>query len=282
MKPDDLVDATPAQFELGFERSPAGATILRRQLVAYPFHVGRVLHVPGDPAGFATVYVQSCSGGLFQGERLRLAVVADAGAQVHLTTAASTIVHAMPDGAAEQTLTIEARDGALVEYLPDPLILFPTAQLRATLIIRAAANATVLAAESFLLHDPKGGDGAFDLLGSETRIEDVDGRLLALDRFRIDGRSVLAARPGVNGTFGLQGTLMFVHRSDPAGALEALRSALPESPGVFAGASLLPGDCGAWLRVLASDAIALRAVMRAGWTAARRLVTGSAPGLRRK
>lgn len=282
MKPDDLVDATPAQFELGFERSPTGATVLRRQLVAYPFHVGRVLHVPGDPAGFATVYVQSCSGGLFQGERLRLAVTAEAGAQVHLTTAASTIVHAMPAGMAEQRLTITARDGALIEYLPDPLILFPTSELHTLLTIRAAETATVIAGESFLLHDPEGGDETFDELRSETRIEDADGGLLALDRFRIDGRSIIAGQPGVNGVFGLQGTLMLVHRSDPAGALEALRSVLPESTDVFAGASLLPGDSGAWLRVLARDAIALRAVMREAWIAARRLATGSAPGLRRK
>lgn len=282
MKPDDLIDATRAQFELGFERSPDGTTILRRQHVAYPYHVGRVLHVPGDPPGFATVYVQSCSGGLFQGERLRLAVTAEAGAQAHLTTAASTIVHAMPDGSAVQRLSIAAREGALVEYLPDPLILFPTARLDTALTIRAAANATVIAAESFLLHDPTGGEQSFDELRSTTRVEDEAGRLLALDRFHIDGRTVVARRPGVNGTFGLQGTLMLVHRADPAGALAALRSALPESGDVLAGASLLPGDCGAWLRVLAGDAIALRAAMSAGWSAARRLATGSAPGLRRK
>jgi hypothetical protein len=34
--------------------------------------------------------------------------------------------------------------------------------------------------------------------------------------------------------------------------------------------------------VLARDAIALRAVMREAWIAARRLATGSAPGHRRK
>ena len=282
MKPDDLVDATPAQFELSFERSPTGATVLRRQHVAYPYHVGRVLYVPGDPAGFATVYVQSCSGGLFQGERLRLAVTAEAGTQVHLTTAASTIVHAMPAGAAVQKLAIVAREGALVEYLPDPLILFPTARLHTTLTIRAAASATVIAGESFLLHDPDGGAETFEGLSSETRIEDSEGQLLALDRFSVDGRSIVAGQAGVNGAFGLQGTLMLVHRADPAGALEALRAALPELPDVFAGASLLPGDGGAWVRVLARDAIALRAVMREAWIAARRLATGSAPGLRRK
>jgi urease accessory protein len=282
MKRDDLAAAVPVHLDLAFEQAPGGATVLKRQLVAYPFHVGRVLHLPGDPAGLASVYLQCCSGGLFQGERLGLAVTAGEGAQVHLTTAASTVVHTMDAGHAEQVLRVEAGAGALVEYWPDPLILFPGSRLDTRLGIRAHAGATVIAAESFLAHDPRAGCGMFDWLRSETRIEDEDGRLLAVDRFRAEGRAIAEARPGVNGAFGLQGTVMVVHRADPAAALAALRGAIRDTPDAYAGASLLPGECGAWMRVLARDAIALRAIMRDAWVAARVLATGTTPGLRRK
>ncbi len=282
MKLDDLRAAAPTRLDLAFERAPGGGTVLRRQLVAYPFHVGRVLHLPGDPPGFASVYLQSCSGGLFQGERLGLAIAAGEGAQVHLTTAASTIVHTMNDGYAEQSLQISAAAGSLVEYLPDPLILFPAARLDTRLVIRAAESATVIASESFLLHDPHAGGAAFDWLRSETRIEDETGRTLAVDRFRAEGRAVMANRPGVNGGFDLQGTLLVVHRTNPQAALTALRSALCESADAYAGASLLPGGSGAWLRVLARDSIALRAIMREVWSAVRLMATGSSPGRRRK
>jgi urease accessory protein len=282
MKLDDLAAAAPAQLDLAFERSPDGATTLRRQHVAYPFHVGRVLHLPGDPAGLASVYLQSCSGGLFQGERLGLAVRVGDAAQVHVTTAASTIVHAMTSGHAEQTVNLEAGAGALVEYWPDPLILFPGSRFDTRLRIRACEGATVIAGESFLLHDPGARGDPFDWLRSETRIEDQGGRLLAVDRFRAEGRAIIAAQPGINGAFALQGTILVVHRADPAAALEALRGALRDSPDVYAGASLLPGNCGAWLRVLARDAIALRAMMREAWVAVRLLATGTSPGLRRK
>ena len=282
MKLDDLTAAVPTRLDLAFERSPDGGTVLRRQLVAYPFHVGRVLHLPGDPRGFASVYLQSCSGGLFQGERLGLAIAAGEGAQVHLTTAASTIVHTMDDGHAEQNLRIAAAEGTLVEYLPDPLILFPSARLDTRLVIRAAESATVIAGDSFLLHDPRAGGDPFDWLRSETRIEDETGRALAVDRFRAEGPVVLANRPGVNGGFDVQGTLLVVHRTNPQAALAALRSALRESVDAYAGASLLPGGSGAWLRVLARDAIALRAIMREAWSAVRLMATGSSPGPRRK
>lgn len=282
MKLDDLTVAASTQLDLAFERAPGGGTVLKRQLVAYPFHVGRVLHLPGDPQGLASVYLQSCSGGLFQGERLGLAIAAGEGAQVHLTTAASTIVHTMDEGHAEQSFRLEAAAGALVEYLPDPLILFPGSRLDTRLSIRAAAGATVIAGESFLLHDPRGGGSAFDWLRSETRVEDEAGRLLAVDRFRAEGSAVLAAQPGVNGAFGLQGTLLVVHRANPQAALAALRSVLRDSTDAYAGASLLPGNSGAWLRVLARDAIALRAIMREAWSAVRLLATGASPGPRRK
>lgn len=282
LKLDDLTTTAPAHLDLAFERAPGGATTLKRQHVAYPFHVGRVLHLPGDPVGLASVYLQSCSGGLFQGERLGLAVSAGDGAQVHLTTAASTIVHAMTAGHAEQALRIDAGGGSLVEYWPDPLILFPGSRLDTRLRIRAHTGATVIAGESFLLHDPGAGGEAFDWMRSETRIEDEDGRLLAVDRFRAEGRAIVAAQPGINGAFALQGTVLVVHRTDPVAALGALRGAIHDSPDVYAGASLLPGHCGAWMRVLARDAIALRAMMREAWTAVRVLATGTNPGLRRK
>lgn len=282
MKLDDLPGALPAQLRLAFERSPGGATTLKRQHVAYPFHVGRVLQLPGDPAGLASVYLQSCSGGLFQGERLGLAVSAAEGARVHLTTAASTIVHAMTAGHVEQTLHLDAGEGALLEYCPDPLILFPGSRFDTRLRIRAHPGATVVVGESFLLHDPGAGGAVFDWLHSDTRVEDETGRLLAVDRFRTSGPAIVAAQPGINGSFGLQGTLLVVHRSDPAAALEALRSVLHDSPDAYAGASLLPGQAGAWMRVLARDAIALRAMMRDAWAAVRWLVTGTEPGARRK
>ncbi len=272
----------PRQVNLAFARGGDGTTFLRRQRAAYPFHVGRVLRAAGDPAGFATVYLQSCSGGLFQHERLGLAVSAGANARAHLTTGASTIVHAMPEGEVQQEMVLHAAPGALLEWLPDPLILFPTARLDTRLTIRAAADATVLASESFLLHDPAGARAPFHWLRAETRVEDEGGELLALDRFRITGESVLSGQTGVHGPFALQGTLMVVRRADPEGALAALRGCLGASPDAWGGASLLPNGAGAWLRVLARDAIALRAVLHAAFAAVRLLATGAPPGPRRK
>src|SRR5215470_13883408 len=99
---DDTPGALAPHVDLGFSADRAGRTALRRQRVTYPFHVGRTWQVPGDPAGMATLYVQSCSGGLFQHDDLAWHIVASEGARAHVTTAAATIAHRMEDGHARQ------------------------------------------------------------------------------------------------------------------------------------------------------------------------------------
>ena len=132
----------------GRRRTHVGA-----QRATHPFHICRALYRPEDPEGLCTLYVQGCSGGLFEGDRAALTIVAEPEARAHVTTAAATIVHRMPGGgAAAQSVELEARAGALLEYLPDPLILFSGSRLTTRLRIRVGPGARVIAGEGFLAH----------------------------------------------------------------------------------------------------------------------------------
>lgn len=273
---------TAAQVEIAFAGGDGERTFPKRQRVAYPFHLGRALYLPGDPPGFCTVYLQSCSGGIFQHDRLGISLAVGARARAHVTTSASTVVHSMTDGHAEQSVRIVAGPGAVAEYLPDPLILFPATRLTSRVTVRAHPDASVVLSDSFLAHDPQGSGGVFDGFRSETRIETEAGDLLATDRFTVEGRTVAAGQVGIQSPMAMQATVMVVHRNDPGIALEALRRAVPDGAAVFAGASLLPGGAGAWLRALSNDAVALRRTIHDAWGAARERLTGTRPGPRRK
>lgn len=289
MKPFDLAGAAIAaerphgiHADIEFARESGGATYVRHQRVGYPFHLGRALRSPGDPAGMPTLYLQSCSGGIFEGDDLCLRIKAGEGAAAHVTSAASTIVHGMERNPARQRMEIHAREGAFLEYLPDPTILFPRARLDSRVQMCMHPDATAIVGDSLLLHDPKGGDGVFDWLRSETRIEDPSGKLLACDRFRIDGSQLTRGLAGIAGTSTAQGSLFVVTGAKPAAELvAAMREALLV-PGVYAGAALLPNRCGAWARILANDAVALKVAMFNAWSAARNLLTGAMPVQRRK
>ena len=271
------------QLDLRLTTGPSGETFLAQQRVSYPFHLGRSLFISGDPPGMPTLYVQSCSGGIFEHDRLGWRVLAEAGTRVHLTSSASTIVHSMAAGEARQEISIEARAGALVEYLPDPLVLFTDARLTSRLRIAAHREASVLTCDAIVPHDPRGGDRPFGWIDSETRACDVDGALLARDRYRLSGELVQSALPGVTGTHRCQGSFLALTTAVPAGQLAAqLRKAVQAASQVYASASSLPQGRGAWLRVLAPDAAALREALRHAWYAARAALLGTHPAIRRK
>ena len=271
-----------AQAELEFARDANGATYVHRQRVGYPFHVGRSLKMPGDPPGMPTVYLQSCSGGIFEGDNLRLRIAAGEGAAAHVATAASTVVHSMVLQAASQQVELHAQAGSFLEYLPDPVILFPRAKLTSGVRVSVHPGATVILGESVLLHDPKGGDDRFDWLQSETVIEDAAGKLLARDRFRIEGVQLARGLAGITGSWKAQGSLFVVTSAKPPAELVAAMRAAVASAGVYAGATILPNQSGAWSRILASDAAALKTALFSVWAAVRQTLTGAAPMPRRK
>jgi len=276
-------DSAP-QADLVFTRAPDGRTYISHQRVGYPLHITRPFHLDRAPEGLLTLYLQSVSGGIYRGEQLALNLRAEAGAQAQVTTQSATIVHRMEtDGAARQDMVIHVAEGALLEYLPDPLILFPGARFASTLRVVAAPGATVILSDAFTQHDSREQGGCFARLASDTRIERPDGTLLAFDRFDIDGELGEAHFDGAAGAYPAHGTLMAVHTGCPPDELAAaLRAALAECDGIYAGASTMPRDCGAWARILAKDGLALRAALKAAWIAARVIITGAKPALRPK
>jgi urease accessory protein len=272
------------KLELSFDCDPDGRTFLGRQYTTYPFHICRPHRFPHDPAGMTTLYVQSSSGGIYEQDRLETSLRAGENAQVHLTTQASTIVHGMREAHAEQDVTIDAACGSLVEYLPDPLILFPRSRIKARLKVRAARTARVLLCDSFIHHDPAGEARPFDWLDNEAVIENAERMALVRDSFRIHGDELAANLPGINGPYTAQGTfLIYAPLADHERLLTELRGELDANQNGYAGASLLPHDCGVWVRCLAKDAHSLRSALNSAWVCARKiLVGGDRPLVRRK
>jgi len=270
------------QAELEFACDANGATYVHRQRVGYPFHVGRSLRMPEDPPGMPTIYLQSCSGGIFEGDDLRLRIAAGEGTAAHVATAASTVVHSMECQAASQQVELHARAASFVEYLPDPVILFPRAKLTSGMRVCVHPGATAIFGDAALLHDPMGGDAPFDWLQSETVIEDATGKLLARDCFRIEGSELARGLIGITGRWKAHGSLFVVTcAKPPAELVAAMRMALLTA-GVYAGAALLPNQSGAWSRILATDAAALKAALFSTWAAIRQILTGTTPMPRRK
>ena len=278
----------PSRLSLTFSCDGGGRTYLDRQFASYPFHVCRPHYFPHDAPGMATLYLQSSAGGLYQEDAHDIEIAANDGACAHVTTQASTIVHSMERGGATLRTTIAVGPGCHVEAVPDALILFPDARLTTGLTVRVHESATAIVGESFLMHDPDASDpntdiGSFAAYKANTVVEDWDGARVAADRFRISGRDVLAATPGITGGTRAQGLLMVLQRGKNLPQLiESLRAELTQRDDVLAGVSEMPNRAGAWVRMLAPDGAMLRAGMLAAWASASESLTGVRPVPRRK
>lgn len=269
-------------FDLGFEADARGRSFLARQVVRYPAHVGRGLYLEPELRGLCTAYLQSVSGGLFEHERVVGRIQAGMGVQAHVATAASTVVHAMQGGRAVQQVRLRAEAGALLEYLPAPMILFPGSRLHGRVDVQFADDATVMLCDAFLAHDPAAAGGSFGELDAtlEVRAEGED-LPLARERLLLAGEDWNARRLGMSGPHRVHASFWVLRRTDHGEIVRLLRAACDEA-GAHAGVSTLPNGCGVGLRVLAPDAVAVQRLLTRAWAAVRLLATGHAPAMRRR
>jgi urease accessory protein len=271
------------RVELAFEPDGGGRTYLKRQYAGYPFHVCRALYQDDDRPGLATIYLQSCSGGVYEDDRLDMMLEAAEGAEAHVSTQAATVVHTMPSGHASLDARVFCAPGSYLEYLPDPQILFPHSRCGSRIAVRLNGDAAALVADAFLSHDPDGQGGMFSAYDSEIVIEDASGNPLAIDRLRVGGGDFSAACPGISGAYTAQGTMIVAGLALPSPSLAtALRSVALERREVALGVSDLPKGAGLIVRMLAADGAALKRAMHGVWCAARLVLKGAPPLERRK
>jgi urease accessory protein len=271
------------QVTLRFELDASRRTFLARKFSTYPFFLAAPFHLDRAPPGMLTAIIQSCSGGLYEGDRLALSFDAEAGAEAHITTQGATVAHPMPHGGeAQHEVRIRTAAGSLVEYLPDPLVLLPTASVRSRVEVVAEVGSTVIVGDAFLAHDPAGRGRPFRRLAVETSLRRPGATPFALERFDVTGEHVEDSWRTLGRRCTAQGSLWVCGPGSPDELAAALNRALEEVPGVHAGASTLSGGAGAIARLLADDALALGVGFRAAWRALRCALTGLPPTSRRQ
>lgn len=249
-----------------------------------PLEIMRPLYVDPELPGMACTYVMATGGGIAQADRYRQDFRCGPGTQALFTTQAATKVYRMEDDYATQRIHLTLDDGAYAEYLPDPLIPFAGARFHQSAELTVHENATVVYAETVTAgRIARGERHAYTVLGSDLEIRRPDGTLLAVDTLRlrpdrdggVDGPGVFAGHDHVASLFVVSG-----RRPAPELA-DTLHRALTGHD-VLHGASVLPDDCGAWVRVLGHEQPRVADAVRAAWDAVRRLLIGHpAPDLRK-
>ncbi len=268
-----------AGASLHFNRG-GGRTVLTRQHVPYPLHATRAFYLDRDRPELATLYLQSASGGLFRGDRVTLSIVVGPQAAAHVTTQASTIVHRTQQHAAAQTTRIEIGEQAFAAVTPDPLVLFPGAEISCSCEIDLAATARAIITDGLTHHDPEGTGRPFAHYSNSIIVRGHKSQLLVADRSSVAGEAMLEPRSPL-GPFRSVGTVLVLgqgaERCDP-GVLEDRLAVV----GCVAGISKLPNNAGIGGRILAANGGALAHGLETAFAIAFEALIGVPPARRRK
>ncbi|MEV7777454.1 urease accessory protein UreD [Kitasatospora sp. NPDC088351] len=287
--PDTLGPGSPAKvgiLDLGFELRQGRTELVERYQKA-PLHLMRPLWIDQHLPGMAFAYLMATGGGIAQADRHRMDFRCGPGTEVHLTTQAATKVYRMEHDYATQLVNLTAAPGSYVEYWPDPLIPFKGSRFYQRTEVTVAPGATVLLGDTLTAGRlARGERHQYRVLATDLRIGRPDGSPLAIDTLRLTpdggapGTGVLG--PGVlAGHDQVVSVFVVTDRRPAAEIADALHGALAGLD-LLHGVSVLPYDCGAWLRLLGDDPVLVAGARAAAWNAVRRLLTGHpAPDLRK-
>jgi len=114
------------QFEYDARAARTQLNLLEQR---QPLKIVRAFHLQG---GAALVHMHNLSGGVLAGDRLSVELDVGPGARAQITSTGATRVYRSRAQAAPAELSthVRAHEGALLEYLPDPLIPFAGSRYR--------------------------------------------------------------------------------------------------------------------------------------------------------
>ena len=257
-----------------------GRTVLVGQRLPYPFHATRTFYLDRANPEIATLYLQSASGGLYRGDSHGLSFVVGPNALAHVTTQASTIVHHTHKNPASQRIRIEVGDDAFAAMTPEPLVLFPGAEISCVTDVTLAATGCAILIDGVTHHDPEGQGRPFDRYSNVIVVRNAEGAVLLADRGSIAGE-LMTGPASPLGPFSAVGTLLVLGQGSERCDPEILESCLA-ARGCTAGISQLPNDAGIGGRILAANGGVLAQGLEAAFAVAFEALIGAPPARRRK
>ncbi|WP_435101454.1 urease accessory protein UreD [Halarchaeum sp. P4] len=273
------------ELEATFARGRDGQTRLVEDYARVPFHLSGTLGHDGGRPDAATVYVQSPTGGVAQGDRNRMHVTAEAGSLAHVSTQSATKVLSMNANYARVDQTFEVGDDAHLEYVPEQTIVHPDARYCQETAVTLGEDATAFLSDVVVPGRLARGERFdFERYYARTTVDGPDGRILADTTHLAPGDPHADPRAaGVLDDDAVFGTAYLATTRDVD--CDELSDRLHDRSAAEAGraaASTLPRDGGVVVRALGDRANDVHAALHAAWDeASRALLDAPAPDHRK-
>ncbi|MCX4390465.1 urease accessory protein UreD [Micromonospora peucetia] len=265
-------------LRLGFERR-GDRTILHDLYRQSPLLVQRALYWDEEMPELPCVMILTTSGGVLQGDRLRMDVDLAPGSQAHLVTQAATKIQEMDANYGSQIQRFTLGEDSYLEFLPEPVIPYRGSRFVTDSRVRLPESATMLYGEILQPGRKHYRDGelfAYDLFSCSLRAERPDSQQLFVEKFVVSPGQFEVGRVGVMDRFHIFGNVVLLTGPERAARVFDRTSApvWDEEIPLASAVSRLPNDAGLIFKVLGQETEPVRAAVRAFCVAAREEVTG--------
>lgn len=254
----------------------SGGTMLVYDYATVPFHVSGTLgHDPHPDA--ETVFIQSPTGGVAQGDRHDISAEVREGAIAHVSTQSATKIQSMTCNYAAADVTLSVGPDAHLDYVPEPTIVHENARFCQQLTLDLAAGATAVLGDIVVPGRLARGERFdFERYLSRVRARGPNG-LLFEDATHLAPADADPTAAGVLGEFTVYGTTLVVAPGrDAATMSDDLHAAVTGGEHeARAGATELPNGAGVAVRALGDRAETVRSALHAAWDRARRELIGA-------
>ena len=256
-----------ANLHLRFERRDARSVLATRSHDG-PLVVQKALYPEGDAVCHAIVVHPPA--GVAGGDELAIDIHAAEGAHVLLTTPGAGKWYRTPGPWARQSIAIEARHGAIVEWLPQETIVFDGALARLSMDVNLQGDACYIGWEILCLGRKGSGEGFETGRCRFSSALHRDGRLAWRERAQIGPDGIVAkSRAGLGGR-SVVGTMIAAALTIEDSLLSTCREASPRSG--EGAVTRLPGVIVA--RYLGDSGEAAREYFAALWSRIRPAIGG--------
>ncbi len=234
-----------AQVELALAGSK---TVISRLRTKAPLLVQKALYPDSSMPGMAHVYLMSSAGGILQGDRMDINIIAGHGTSSRITTQAATKIYKMDRGYAAQDIAITAEDASYVEFIPYQLIPFKSSRFCQSVNIQAAQGSTVLYSETVSAGRTASGEAFdFDICFLKMDARDKNGKMLFSDAAKIEPASSKEFERLFGGK--TLWSMIYIVTPDHESIDQQVNATIKEHS-MLAGCSILPRDCGLVVRML--------------------------------
>lgn len=268
---------------LGLENKQ-GKTVLVENYHRVPLQVQKALYVDEEMPHMPYIYIMSPSGGILQGDRLRIDIHGHANSAFHITTQAATKIYRMEANYATQVLNITLEKDAYAEFLPDMIIPYKNSRFYQEVNVRIHDDATCLYSEILAPGRVASGESfLYDIFYSRFQATSLSGRFRCLDHMVLSPKSYKSDTCGVMGSWNILANFYLLTKKIESKVLNTLiENTIQKTDTICFASSVLPHSDGIYVRILGRKSSDADKVCRQIWNCIRLKLFGKhAPNIRK-